>query len=541
MWSMTGSLLMITDLGLGLVECADLAGLAVPGVRRVEHAGQRDVLAHHRGREGLGDPVAERVREAEHPGGVLHRGLGLDRAVGDDLRDPVVPVLLGDVADHVAAPALVEVDVDVGHRDALGVEEPLEHQPVRDRIQVGDAERVGHHGPGGRAAAGTDPDAGRLGPVDEVGHDQEVGAESHLRDHADLVLGAAPALLVVAAGEAAVHAEPDLAAQPAFLGLAVRYREAGHQVLLGEAHLAALRDQQGRVAACLPLGVGGDRAHLGRGLDVIAAAVELEPAGVGQVGPGLHAQQHLMRLRVAGAGVVRVVGDDEREREVGRDRAQAVTDLALDVQAVVHDLDEEIARAEDVAVAGGRVDGLLVLAELEPGLYLAGRAAGGGDDARGVGGKQLAVHPRLAEEALQGGERGQPEQVVHALGGLGEQRHVGIRAGPGDVVGGLGGAAPAHRLAVLAVLGGDVGLDPDHRLDAGRGGLRPEVVGTVEVAVVGHGDGRHAILLALGEQVLQPGRAVQHRVLGVHVQVDERGPAPRRGSRHVDTASFRHA
>ena len=149
----------LPDLGLGLVECADLARLAVPGVRRVEHPGQRDVLAHHRGREGLGDPVAERVREAEHPGGVLHRRLGLDRAVGDDLRDPVVPVLLGDVADHVAAPALVEVDVDVGHRDALGVEEPLEHQPVRDRIQVGDAERVGHHGPGGRAAAGTDPDA----------------------------------------------------------------------------------------------------------------------------------------------------------------------------------------------------------------------------------------------------------------------------------------------------------------------------------------------------------------------------------------------
>ena len=248
-----------------------------------------------------------------------------------------------------------------------------------------------------------------------------------------------------------------------------------------------------------------------------------------------------MRLRVVGPGVMRVVGDDERERELGRDRAQAVADLALDVQAVIHDLDEEVVRAEDVAVAGGGVDGLPVLAELEPGLHLAGRAAGGGDDAPGVGGEQLAVHPRLAEEALQGGERGQPEQVVHALGGLGEQRHVGVRARPRDVIGGLRRAAPAHRLAVLAVLGGDVGLDPDHRLDAGRRGLGPEVVGTVEVAVVGHGDGRHAVLLAPGEQVLQPGRAVQHRVLGVHVQVDERGPGPRCGCRHVDTASFRHA
>ena len=120
----------LLDLGVGLVQRAELAALVVALVVRVEDLGERDVLAHHRRRHHLGDLLAHRERVAEHPGGVLDRLLGLDRAVGDDLRDPVVAVLLADVADDLAAPALVEVDVEVGHRDAVGVEEPLEDQPV---------------------------------------------------------------------------------------------------------------------------------------------------------------------------------------------------------------------------------------------------------------------------------------------------------------------------------------------------------------------------------------------------------------------------
>ena len=168
---------------------AELAGLLVARVLGVEDAGQRDVLAHHRRRHDLGDPVAHRERVAEHPGGVLDRLLGLDRAVGDDLRDPVLAVLLGGVADHVAAPALVEVQVDVGHRDALGVEEPLEQQPVLDRVELGDAQRVGDH-------RRRPPSRGRGRPGcrcsracrHEVGDDEEVAREAHLDDDAELVL-----------------------------------------------------------------------------------------------------------------------------------------------------------------------------------------------------------------------------------------------------------------------------------------------------------------------------------------------------------------
>jgi len=43
-----------------------------------------------------------------------------------------LPVFLGDVLDDLAAAHVVEIDVDVGHGDALGIEEALEEQAVGD-------------------------------------------------------------------------------------------------------------------------------------------------------------------------------------------------------------------------------------------------------------------------------------------------------------------------------------------------------------------------------------------------------------------------
>ena len=85
--------------------------------------------------------------------------LRLHRPEGDDLRDVLAAVLPGDVLDHLAAPPLAEIDVDVGQRDALGVEEPLEDQVEVERIDVGDPQAVGHQAAGGRPAARARPES----------------------------------------------------------------------------------------------------------------------------------------------------------------------------------------------------------------------------------------------------------------------------------------------------------------------------------------------------------------------------------------------
>ena len=309
------------DVRLGLVQLAELGGLAVPGVALVEDPGQRDVLAHDRRRHRLGDPVAEGVGVAEHPGGVLDRGLRLDRAVGDDLGDPLLAVLLGGVADHVGAPALVEVHVDVGHGHALGVEEPLEQQAVLDRVELGDAQRVGDERAGRGAATRADPDPVLLGVADEVGDDQEVAGEAHLADDADLVRGLLAVRLGDAAGEPGGQPPLDLLDQPGLLGLPRRDREPRHQVAaLREVDGAALGDQQRVVAGLGQL--PPHLTHLGWGLEVEVASVEPEPVRVGQGLAGLHAQQRLVGVGVRGVRVVQVVGGQQRQVELTGDPQQ---------------------------------------------------------------------------------------------------------------------------------------------------------------------------------------------------------------------------
>ncbi len=156
----------LVHVGVGVVHGPQLAGrLVAVGVLRVElEAGlQRRVAPHDQRRHGLGDPVTDGVGVAEHAGGVAHRGPGLDGGERDDLGHVVAAVALGGVADHLVAIAGVEVHVDVGHRDAARVEEPLEQQVVLDRVEVGDPQAVGHRAAGRAAAAGADPDARRRG------------------------------------------------------------------------------------------------------------------------------------------------------------------------------------------------------------------------------------------------------------------------------------------------------------------------------------------------------------------------------------------
>ena len=96
------------------------------------------------------------------------------------------PYLSREVADARLAPVLRDVRVDVGHRDAVGVEEALEQQVVLERVKVGDPRRVRHDRAGRRAAARADRDALLARPADPVPRDQEVRGVAHARDRGEL-------------------------------------------------------------------------------------------------------------------------------------------------------------------------------------------------------------------------------------------------------------------------------------------------------------------------------------------------------------------
>jgi hypothetical protein len=148
---------------------------------------QSGVATHDEGGIHLAEAVTVLIREAEHSGRIFDRLLPLDRAVRDDLSDAVLAVLLLHVPDHVAAPTIVEVDIDVGHRDAFRVEEALEHESVPQGVELGDAQGVRHDRPRRAPAARPDPDALVLRPIDEVLDDKEIARELHVFNDAQFV------------------------------------------------------------------------------------------------------------------------------------------------------------------------------------------------------------------------------------------------------------------------------------------------------------------------------------------------------------------
>jgi hypothetical protein len=228
---------------------------------------------------------------------------------------------------------------------------------------------------------------------------------------------------------------------------------------------------------------------------------------------------------VLGVVVVGVVGGDGREVHLLAETQQVVSDPLLDGDAVVHQLEEDVVLAEEVLELACLAHRLVVLAQAQPRLDRAAGAAGADDEALAVLGQDLLVHAGLEVVALEARARGEPEQVVHALGALGPHRHVGVGATAGDVVAALLGQvtlAPPDPAALAAHgAGRDVGLDADDRLHAVLLGLAVEVVGAVQVAVVGHRDGRHAEVAGAGEQPVEQRCPVEHGIFGVHVEVHE--------------------
>ena len=213
----------------------------------------------------LRDPVDVAEGHAEHAPDVADRRLRLQRPEGHDLRDAhllgfgvaVPSYFSAHVADHLVAAAHAEVDVDVRHRDALGVEEALEDDVVLDRIDAGDAEPVRDEAAGRGAAARPDRNAAAPRVVDEVRDDQEVAGEAHLtgsrRARASCARRSAAYLprqrLVGIEAEPRAQPRPGLLVQHLLARASARHLELGHVVL---AHLdldvAALGDLERRVA-----------------------------------------------------------------------------------------------------------------------------------------------------------------------------------------------------------------------------------------------------------------------------------------------------
>ena len=167
------------DLRLGVARGLKLR-LALDRLRKRHRV--RRVVGHE-----LAQPIDLAIGQTEHAPDVAQGRTRLEFAERDDLRDALAAIALGDVFDHPVAVVLTEIDVEVRHRHALGIEEALEQEPEAQGVEVGDLQRPGDHGAGARAAPRPDRDAIRLCAPDEVGDDQEIAGKFHRDDDIELI------------------------------------------------------------------------------------------------------------------------------------------------------------------------------------------------------------------------------------------------------------------------------------------------------------------------------------------------------------------
>ena len=116
-------------------------------------------------RHQFGQLVDLAIGHLQHAADVAQHAARLQRSEGDDLRHLIAAVARLHVVDHLAAAVLAEVDVEVRHRDAFGIEEALEQQAETYRIEIGDGQRIGDQRTGAGAAARDRPECHGPWPI----------------------------------------------------------------------------------------------------------------------------------------------------------------------------------------------------------------------------------------------------------------------------------------------------------------------------------------------------------------------------------------
>src|SRR5699024_5974604 len=94
------------------------------------------------------------------------------------------------VVNNLLPAHVAEVDVNVRHADAVGVQKTLKIQRIFDGVELGDAQTVGHHAAGCRAASRADRDSLFAGELDKVADNEKIVDKAHLGNHTDFVFKA---------------------------------------------------------------------------------------------------------------------------------------------------------------------------------------------------------------------------------------------------------------------------------------------------------------------------------------------------------------
>ena len=105
-------------------------------------------------------------------------------------------VFLGHIVQHRSAAVIVKIGVNIWQRNTVRVQKSLKQQVILHRVNLGDAQAVGHCRSSGRSTAGTNGAAQFGGHANVVLHNQEVTRETHVLDGFQLKVDSFAVLLI---------------------------------------------------------------------------------------------------------------------------------------------------------------------------------------------------------------------------------------------------------------------------------------------------------------------------------------------------------
>ena len=263
-------------------------------------------------------PLDHRVSQTERAADVAHRAA---RPVADDdagQRRAFAAVFPVQILDHLLAPLVLEVDIDVGRLVALTADETLEQHRAARRVDLGDMQAEADHRVGGRTAPLAE-DALTAGKRHDVGHGQEVMLIAELIDQGQFMLDLRAPARIDASGPASVHAGQRQGPQmgggrdPGRNHLArVLVADFVEREVAQRGHDEGLRQQVGRILLRQPQ----PAAQMGFGI-----RLQVQPASgqrVVQPGGCHHILQRLARTQMH----MDIAAGDQGQGGGGRQRAQ---------------------------------------------------------------------------------------------------------------------------------------------------------------------------------------------------------------------------
>jgi len=134
----------------------------------------------------LGDGVHLSIGDVHRPAHVPDYLLGQHLAEGNDLCHIVASVFLRYIADDIVPTFLAEIDVDIRHAFAIGIQEPFEEKAVTDGIDPSDPDGIGHQTAGGGSSARSHGNAVASRVIYKIRHDEKIPGEAHGFDHGQL-------------------------------------------------------------------------------------------------------------------------------------------------------------------------------------------------------------------------------------------------------------------------------------------------------------------------------------------------------------------